>query len=241
MEPQHDELKDILSQTHEQLLTNKHIPIDTINILDKEVNDKKAERKKQLNNLQCLLYHVEVKTIHQRNLCNDNKETKKYPIKDAHDDTKLTNGINSSDTSLHSTFDCSSISSNTSPQKNKQVDPCPLRFDTLVYYFETGESKGQHEDNKDGFINQSKVFNAKNGNLHQFKNMKFSNKMQILFQKPWSVIFKIRMRGENHTGWPIRRSSADKIQHHLKLKQIQFQLDQKSSESKKMNLKDNPF
>ena len=83
LEPQHDELKDILSQTQEQLQTTTHIPIDTINILAKEVNDKKAERKKQLNNLQCLLYHVEVKTIHQRNFCNDNKETKTYPIKDA--------------------------------------------------------------------------------------------------------------------------------------------------------------
>ena len=59
-----------------------------------------------------------------------------------------------------------------------RVDPCPLRFDTLVDYFETRESKGRHEGNRGGFINQSKVFNAKNGDLNKFRNMKFSSKMQ---------------------------------------------------------------
>ena len=95
----------------------------------------------------------------------------------AHDVTKLTNGINSLDTSLHSTFVCSSIPSNNRPQQNIKVDTCPLRFYTLVDYCETRESKGQHEGNKDGFIHQSWVFNTKNGKMHQFKNIKFSSKM----------------------------------------------------------------
>ena len=179
LEAKHDELKDILSQTQQLLVTTTHIPIDTINILAKEVNDQKAEQEKQWQSLQCLLDHVHVKTNHQRNFCNENKETDTHSIKkNVNDDTNLTNGVNSSNTSLHSTFDFSSITSNNIPQENIAGDPCPLRFDTLVDYFETRESNGQQEGNNSGFINQSKVFNAKNGELHTFRNMKFSSKMQ---------------------------------------------------------------
>ena len=45
-DPKQDKLKDILSQTQEQLLTHAYIPIDTITILSKEVNEKKAELEK---------------------------------------------------------------------------------------------------------------------------------------------------------------------------------------------------
>ena len=41
-EPKHEELKDILSQTQRQLSTTTHIPIAAINILAKEVNNKKS-------------------------------------------------------------------------------------------------------------------------------------------------------------------------------------------------------
>ena len=109
MESKQEELKDILSQTQKQIRTNTHIPIDTINILAKEVNDKKAEQNKQWQSLQCLLNHVHVKTNHQINFCTENKGTVTYSIdKNAHDDNKLTNGVNSSDTCLHSNSDYSS-------------------------------------------------------------------------------------------------------------------------------------
>ena len=113
-----------------------------------------------MNSLQSLLKRVHVKTIHQRNVCNENKEKETYPNKHAHDETKLTNGVNSSDMSFHSSADSSSISGDNIDIK---VDPCPLRFDTLVDYFETRESNGQEEGNNSGFLDQSKVFNAKNG------------------------------------------------------------------------------
>ena len=115
-----------------------------------------------MNSLQSLLKRVHVKTIHQRNVCNENKEKETYPNKHAHDETKLTNGVNSSDMSFHSSADSSSISGDNIDIK---VDPCPLRFDTLVDYFETRESNGQHARNISGVINQNKVFNAKNGEL----------------------------------------------------------------------------
>ena len=180
-ESKQKELKDILSQTQKQIRTNTHIPIDNLNILAKEVNDKKAEQKKKWQSLQRLLNHVHIKTNHQINFCNENKGTVTID-KNAHNDNKLTNGVNSSDTSLRYNSDYSSISGNDIPQKNIKVDTCPLRFDTLVDYFETREFKRQHEGNKSGFINQSKVLNAKNGKLHQFKNVKLSSKMQNCFR-----------------------------------------------------------
>ena len=94
LEPKHDELKDILSQTQQQLLTTTHIPIDIITILAREVNDQKAEQEKQWQSLQCLLDNVHVKTNHQRNFCNENKETDTHSIKkNVNDDTNLTNGV----------------------------------------------------------------------------------------------------------------------------------------------------
>ena len=176
-ESKQEELKDILSQTQKQIRTKTHIPIAKLNILAKEVNDKKAEQKKKWHSLQRLLNHVHIKTNHQINFCNENKGTVTID-KNAHNDNKLTNGVNSSDTSLHYNSDYSSISGNDIPQKNIKVDTCPLRFDTLVDYFETRESNGQQAGNNHRFIN------GKISKLYKLKNMKFSSKTLKLFQKP---------------------------------------------------------
>ena len=89
--------------------------------------------------------------------------------KNNHAKGQLTNGVNPGS-------DYSCISSNNSPQDNIKVDPFPLRFDTLVDFFETREFNVQqvklHKNttesyyeasNKGGFRNQRRMFNAKNG------------------------------------------------------------------------------
>ena len=118
------------------------------------------------------------------------KKVATYHIKkNTWNNTQLTNGINYSETSLHSAADYSCISSNASTQENIKVDPCPLRFDNLVDYFETSVSDGQQvrfmekkiessyeASNIGGSINRNKVFNARTGKLYKVKNMKFYKK-----------------------------------------------------------------
>ena len=132
------------------------------------------------------------------------KETENHSInKNKHANRQLTNGVNSGS-------DYSCISSNNSPQDNIKVDP--LRFDTLVDFFETREfnvhqvkfhkntTESDYEpSNKGGFINQSRIFNAKNSKMHKLKSIKLFNKgLHKFLQIYQAKIAHIRMRRKNH-------------------------------------------
>ena len=132
------------------------------------------------------------------------KETENNFInRNIHASGQLTNGVNSG-----VYYYC--ISSNNTPQDNIKVDP--LRFDTLVDFFETREfnvhqvklhkntTESDYEpSNKGGFINQSRIFNAKNGKLHRLKSMTLFNKvLHKIFQIYQTKTANIRMRRINH-------------------------------------------
>ena len=105
-----------------------------INILAEEVNDIKAEEKRTFHKLKSLQDQVFLKTASQGTMLNSTKgeQSKQY------EDTCLVNCRNNTESSKRLIDQHSNM-----PQDNGSIDQsCPLGFDDLVCYFETGSSCG---------------------------------------------------------------------------------------------------
>ena len=134
-EAKHQELNTLMSQSQHELLTEDPNHIEKINILAEEVNDIKAEEKRTFHKLKSLQDQVFLKTESQGTMLNKTKgeKSKQY------DDTFLVNCRNNTESSKRLIDQHSNM-----PQDNGSIDQsCPLGFDDLVCYFETGSSCGQ--------------------------------------------------------------------------------------------------
>ena len=134
------ELSEILCKSQQHLKSDSIIPIEQINKLVKEVKERKDEQDKALYELQGLLEQACIKASCQREILSEIQGRESERINK--DDRRRMKG---------KTLD------EINPQ-NGDIDSCPLEFDNLVCYFETGTSLSQHHavasDSKDEHIQQ---------------------------------------------------------------------------------------
>ena len=135
----HQELQEVLQRSQQQLSIQTPIPIEQINLLAKEVNEKKAEQEQQWQSLQRLLDQVHLKCNQQRSILTVNKSLQNHAKKEhVRDTTQLTNGIHIVDSSIVFADADSSLSSLSSPRENGiSKESSTLSFDNLVHYSET--------------------------------------------------------------------------------------------------------
>ena len=127
LEVKQQELSDILCKSQQHLKSDSIIPIEQINKLVKEVNERKDEQDKALHKLQGLLEQACIKASCQREILSEIQGRESERINK--DDRRRMNG---------KTLD------EINPQ-NGDIDSCPLEFDNLVCYFETGTSLSRHQ------------------------------------------------------------------------------------------------
>ena len=120
------ELSEILCKSQQHLESDSIIPIVEINKLVNEVNERKDEQEQSLHKLQGLLEQAYIKASCQKEILPDLQGLQCERIN--RDDRRRLKG---------KTLD------EINPQ-NGDIDSCPLEFDNLVCYFETGASLSQH-------------------------------------------------------------------------------------------------
>ena len=135
------ELNEILSKSQQHLKSGTIIPIEKINKLVKEVNERTNEQETSWQKLQDQLDHACMKASCQRKLLPDMQAAQSERINS--DDRRRLERKDLDEKDL----------------QKENIDSCPLGFDNLVCYFETGTSLAQqHEvssDMKDEDMQQS--------------------------------------------------------------------------------------